>query len=91
MLRVAKYANTSLPSIASRSNSKLVGLVGFSSTKYKIETMAKNVVYMENQYAPASTPFFRISEDMWIILREILTHAEAHANALWSMGFSLLV
>jgi hypothetical protein len=52
-LLLAKYAKTSLPSTASRNNSKLVGLVGFSRTKYKIETMAKKVVYMENQYAPA--------------------------------------
>jgi hypothetical protein len=64
MLREEKYANTSLPSTASRRSSKLVGLVGFSSTKYKIETIAKKVVYMENQYAPANTPFLRISVEM---------------------------
>jgi hypothetical protein len=49
ILRLAKYANTSLPSAASRKSSRLVGLFGFSSTKYKMETMAKKVVYMENQ------------------------------------------
>jgi hypothetical protein len=48
-LLLAKYSRTSLPSTASRSSSKLVGLVGFSSTKYKIDTIAKKVVYIENQ------------------------------------------
>jgi hypothetical protein len=77
----AKYAKTSFPSAASRSSSRLVGLFGFSKTKYKIETMAKNVVYMENQCAPANNPRRLISEVMWMILRDTLTHAEAHANA----------
>ena len=52
-LLLAKYAKTSLPSTASRKSSKLVELVGFSKTKYRIDTIAKNVVYIENQYAPA--------------------------------------
>lgn len=81
MLRLAKYARTSLPSAASRNSSRLVGLLGFSRTKYRIETIAKKVVYMENQYAPANKPRRRISEVMWMILRDTLTHAEAHANA----------
>jgi hypothetical protein len=81
MLLFAKYASTSLPSAASRSSSRLVGLLGFSRTKYKIETIAKKVVYMENQYAPANNPRRLISEVICIMLRETLTHAEAHANA----------
>lgn len=88
-LLFAKYANTSFPSTASRSNSKLVGLCGFSKTKYKIDTIAKKVVYMENQYAPANWPRFLISVEMWMMLRETLTQAEAQAKALWSTVFTL--
>lgn len=89
ILLLAKYARTSLPSAASRSSSRLVGLLGFSRTKYSMETIAKNVVYMENQYAPANKPRRLISEVMWMILRETLTQAEAHANARWSVVLSL--
>jgi hypothetical protein len=88
-LRFAKQAKTSFPSTASRSNSKLVGLVGFSKTKYRIETIAKKVVYMENQYAPANRPRFRISVEIWMMLRETFTQAEAQAKALWSTVFTL--
>jgi hypothetical protein len=91
MLLFAKKASTSFPSAASRSSSRLVGLLGFSSTKYRIETMAKNVVYIENQYAPASKPRRLISEVMWMMFRDTLTHAEAHAKARWSVVLSLYV
>jgi len=87
ILLFAKCASTSLPSTASPKISKLFGLVAFSVTKYRIETMAKNVVYIENQQEPASRPRFRISVEMCTTLREILTHADAHANALWSTLF----
>jgi len=38
-----------------------VELFGFSKTKYRIEIIAKNVVYIENQYAPVRSPRFFIS------------------------------
>lgn len=43
--------------------------------------MAKNVVYMENQYAPTSNPPFFISAEICMILRETLIQADAQANA----------
>ena len=46
--------------------------------------MAKNVVYMENQYAPTSKPRFFISAEMCMMLRDTLIHADAQANARWS-------
>lgn len=44
---------------------------------------------MENQYAPANWPRFLISVEMWMMLRETLTQAEAQAKALWSTVFTL--
>lgn len=48
--------------------------------------MAKNVVYIANQYDPVNSFLFFISAVMWMMFRETLTQAAAHANDRGSPG-----
>lgn len=79
MLLLAKLASISFPSLASLSISLLEGLLGFSKTKKTRDRMAMNVVYMVNQYDPIKSPRLLISPVMWMMLRDTLTQAAAHA------------
>lgn len=79
ILRLANPLRASLPSLASARISFDPGLSGFSRTKNTRDMMAKNVVYMVNQYAPINNPRLFISVVMWTIFRETLTPAAAQA------------
>lgn len=79
MLLFARVTRVSFPSIASLNMSCPVAESGFSSTKNTNDKIAKNVVYIVNQYDPISSPLFFKSVVMCTIFLEMLTQAAAQA------------